>query len=141
MEYKKYGNSYVIRLDAGEEIVESLKTVCRDNNITLGSILGFGTTSNAKIGLLETDTKVFRDKVFTGDMEITNLTGTASRMNGDVYLHIHITLATPELNVIGGHLEYAYVGAVAEIFINAVNGGSDRKYSETAGVNLLLFKD
>jgi predicted DNA-binding protein with PD1-like motif len=139
MEYKSYGSAYVIRLDIGDEIVESLKSICRENKITLGSIIGIGTTTRAKIGLLETGTKVYHPQEYTGDMEITNLTGTVSEMNGEVYLHIHTSLALPNHEVIGGHLDYAYISAVAEIIIQSFDGKVDRKFSESAGVNLLQF--
>ena len=30
MEYKKFGNKYVMRIDKGEEIVDTLKKFCQD---------------------------------------------------------------------------------------------------------------
>ena len=140
MDYRKYNDTFIIRLDKGEEVVECLKEICRENQITLGSITGFGTANLAQIGLLNTETKIYLPHAYTGDMEITSLNGTVSQMNGEVYLHIHANLALPSHEVIGGHLDYAMVSAVAEIVVRSIDGIAEREYSDTAGVNLLKFK-
>ncbi len=140
MDYRKFNDTYLIRLDIDDEIVECLKTFCRDNLIALGTIRGFGTTKSAQIGLLETETKIYHPKAYSGDMEITTLNGTISQMNGEVYLHIHANLALPSHEVVGGHLDYAVVSAVAEIVVQSINGVAEREYSTVAGVNLLKFK-
>jgi len=140
MDYRRFNDTFIIRLDSGEEIVERLREICRENRITLGSIMGFGTTNSAQIGLLNTETKIYHPQAYTGDMEITSLNGTVSRMNGEVYLHIHANLALPSHEVIGGHLDYAKVSAVAEIVVRSIDGIAEREYSDAAGVNLLKFK-
>lgn len=139
MDYRKFGDTYIIRLDIGDEVVTCLKVFCRDNHIKLGSIMGIGTTNDAQIGLLETGTKVYHPQVYTGDMEIVGMNGTISQMNGEIYLHIHAALALPSHEAIGGHLDYAVVSAVAEIVVRSIDGIVEREYSDVAGVNLLKF--
>lgn len=141
MDYRKMGDSYLIRLDIGDEIMTSLKEVCVKEGIRVGSISGIGTTNHAQIGLLDTHTKIYHPQEYTQDMEIIGINGTVSEMNGESYLHIHIGLAPVNHEVIGGHLDYAYVSAVAEIFIHALPGKTDREFSPTAGVNLLQFPE
>jgi predicted DNA-binding protein with PD1-like motif len=139
MDYRKFNGAYIIRLDIGDEIVECLKAFCQDNQIKLGTIIGIGTTNSAQVGILETGTKEYHPKAYTGDMEITSLTGTITRMNGETYLHIHANMALMDHTVIGGHLDYAVVSAVAEIIIQSIDGIVEREYSDIAGVNLLQF--
>ena len=38
MEYRKFADTYVIRLDKGEEIISSLQAICEKENIRLGSV-------------------------------------------------------------------------------------------------------
>ena len=71
MDYKKYGDAYLVRLDIGDEIMESLTEICRKEKILVGSITGIGTTNHAKIGLLDTDTKVYYPMEYNEDLEIT----------------------------------------------------------------------
>lgn len=140
MDYRKYGDAYLVRLDIGDEIMESLTKICHDENISVGSITGIGTTNHAKIGLLDTDTKIYYPEEYHEDLEITGINGTVSQMNNETYLHIHISLAKKDHSLVGGHLDFAYVSAVAEIFIRPVEGKTDREFSEVAGVNLLQLK-
>lgn len=140
MDYRKFGDKYLIRLDRGEEIVESISEICRENDIKLGQIIGFGTTNHAQLGLLETSTKNYYPEVFTTDNEITSIIGTVSRKDGEVYLHIHMSMANPDHEVMGGHLDYAVVSAVAEILIIEFDGTAGRVWSDDVGVNLLTFE-
>ena len=45
MEYMKFDDAYVVRLDRGEEIVESLTKICDREKITLATIEGIGDRS------------------------------------------------------------------------------------------------
>jgi predicted DNA-binding protein with PD1-like motif len=139
MEYRKYGDTYVVRLDIGDEIVDSLRRLCRETDIKLGHISGFGTANRARIGLLNTADKTYYPQDFEGDMEITALLGTITRMDGDVYLHIHISAGRPDQTVIGGHLDHAFVSATAELMIREIDGEVGRKFNPEAGVNRMEF--
>lgn len=139
MEFKKFDSKYVIRLEKGEEIVESIKKLCEKEDIKLGTISGIGATNRAVIGLFETNTKEYHSKELTGDMEITSLVGNISQMDGEVYLHIHINLANEENKVFGGHLTSAIISATGEIVIDVIEGVVDRKFDEEVGLNLFKF--
>lgn len=139
MKYTKFGNKYVIRLEKDEEIVSSLKDLCKKEKISLGTIGGIGAVGEVEIGYFETKTKKYNSKVLKGDMEILNLNGNISEMNGDVYLHLHITVADDNLNAMGGHLNSAIISATGEIIIDAIDGKVDREFDEEVGLNLLKF--
>ena len=109
MKFKKCGNHVIVRIDKGEEIVDTLKRACRESTVTLGSISGIGSTNRATIGLFETATKEYLSKELTGEYEITHLSGNISTMRSEVYLHLHITLSDARYNVFGGHLNSAIV--------------------------------
>ena len=40
MEYRKFDDTYVVRLNKGEEVIESLKDLCKNENIELAEITG-----------------------------------------------------------------------------------------------------
>jgi len=139
MEYRKFGNKYLIRMDKGEEVVETLKKFCQDHNITLGWIKGIGAVSKAKIGLLRIDEKKYYSTELDGAYEITSLLGNVTTMKGEVYLHLHISLFDEDNKTYGGHLNYAIISATGEIFIEAIDGMVDREYSDEVGINLIKF--
>jgi predicted DNA-binding protein with PD1-like motif len=139
MEFRKFGNKYVIRLDKPEEVVIQLKKFCQEQGITLGWIMGIGAVNKAKIGLFDTATKEYYADLLEGDFEITSLTGNISTMNGEVYLHLHINLADKEHKTYGGHLNEAYISATGEFVIEALEGKVEREFSPEVGLNLYKF--
>lgn len=137
MQFKKYGSKYILRLDKGEEIVETLKKFCVDEDIKLGTVQGIGATNDVEIGGFETDTKEYHSKKYEGDYEIAPLLGNITTMDGEVYLHIHINLAGIDNKAISGHLNSAVVSATFECVIHRIDGEVDREFSNEIGLNLL----
>lgn len=136
MKYLKKASKYIVRIDKGEEVIEQIKKICIDNNIKSGSITGLGATDRVKVGLFNTTTKEYISKELTGSFEITSLVGNISRMDNDVYLHLHINVSDENLNVYGGHLNYCYISATCEIVIEEIDIDMGRKFNEEIGLNL-----
>jgi len=141
MEYRRFGDKYVVRLNRGEEIIESLTKLCKENHIKLGRVTGIGAANKVKIGLFNVETKEYHSTELTGDMEILNLSGNITQMDGEVYLHLHITLGDEENRAFGGHLNSAVISATCEIVIDVIDGVVDRVHDEEVGLNLLKFND
>jgi uncharacterized protein len=137
MQYRKIGNKIVVRIDKGEEIVESLKTICKKLDIQSGSIIGIGATNKVTVGLLNTKTKKYQSKEFTGDHEIAPLTGNITTMNGEVYLHLHINICNADHASFGGHLNSAVVSVTFEGIIDSIDGQVSRQTDQETGINLL----
>jgi predicted DNA-binding protein with PD1-like motif len=137
MKYRQFGKKVIVRIDKGEELVSCLKTLCTTLDIKLGSIVGLGATNKATVGLLNTTTQKYQSKEFTGDHEITSLIGNITSMNGEVYLHLHITLCNDEQKTFGGHVSSALISATFEGIIEIIDGQITREYHEDLGLNLL----
>ena len=60
MEYKKFNNQYVIRIDKGEEICAKLKEVAQKENIKLAYLTGIGAAGKVTAGVFDTKEKVFK---------------------------------------------------------------------------------
>ena len=61
-EFKKFGNTFLIRINKGEEIVSTLKTFCIKNNVKLGTIQGIGAINSATFGFFNPETKQMLQK-------------------------------------------------------------------------------
>jgi len=140
MQYKQIKNKYIIRIDPGEEIVETLKKFCKTHNITAGTITGLGATNNVSIGLFELKTKTYHSKTFTDDHEIAPLYGNITTMNNDIYLHLHINICDTKHQSYSGHLNKAVVSATFEGVIEQIDGTIQREFNETMKLNLLSLK-
>lgn len=136
MKSKKIGSRYFVRIDKGEEVVSSLKSFCAENRITLGSVLGIGAADRVTVGLFNTATKEYHNKALEGEYEITNLTGSVTTKDGEVYLHLHITLADEEYKAYGGHLNECRISGTCELVIDTVEGRMDRFFDDHCGLNI-----
>ena len=139
MEYRKFNDTYVIRLNKGEEVIESLKNLCRDEDIKLAEITGLGASDFVEIGVFNIYTKEYNTKVFEGMFEITSLVGNVTRKDCEVYLHIHINFGDEEGLVKGGHLVKSKISATSEIILRKIDGEVGRKLDKEIGLNLLNF--
>lgn len=136
MQYKKYDDIYLLSLDRGEEVIQSIQKFCREQKICLGLIHGIGASNQISMGLFETATKQYHSIELTGDHEITNISGNISTKEGNIYLHIHVTLVDSKFIATGGHLNSAVISGACELCIQSVAGEANRIYDSELGLNV-----
>jgi predicted DNA-binding protein with PD1-like motif len=139
MEYRRFDDTIVLRLDPGDEILEQIAKVADEEKIELAEISGLGAVNEFTVGVFYTAEKQYHSNSFEGYYEITSLTGTITTINDQPYLHIHMSAGDVKGNVVGGHLNRARVSATSEIVIRTVKGHVGRKMSEEIGLNLFDF--
>jgi len=139
MRYERYEDTYVLRVDRGEEVVEKIKEMCEKENIELAEITGLGAANSIEVGLFNTKTKEYKTKVLEGMFEITSLVGNVTNKDGEVYSHLHINISDETNIVKGGHLVKCRISATSEIFVRKINGKVGRKFNEEIGLNLLDY--
>ena len=138
MEYRRFENTIIARIDKGEEILEQVKIIALTENIRLASVQALGAVGRFTVGVFQTEQKIYQSNEFQGDFEIVSLVGTINTMNHEFYCHLHMS-AGNEKGEVFGHLNQAIVSATCEMVISIVNGGVDRCYSDEIGLNLFRF--
>ena len=139
MQYKRFGNTWMIRIDIGEEIMTSLKQFCAKEEIRLAQVNAIGATEHAVIGVYDLKEHQYHREELEGFMEITSLSGSVTEMNGEPYIHLHVTMADQGNILHGGHAIELHVGATCEMFVQAVDGAVTRQKDEQIGINLWKF--
>ena len=139
MEYRKFENTYIVRLDPGEEILEQVKALSLKEDMRLATGQGMGAVKDLTLGVFKTDEKKYYANSFQGYYEIVSLTGTVNTMDGEFYCHLHLSAGDETGRVVGGHLNKAVVSATAELVVTVIPGSVDRAYSPEIGLNLLKF--
>lgn len=88
---------HCIRLKRGEDLMESIKAVCREKDIKAGVVLsGVGCILRGRIR----DASGVTIREIEEHCEIVSLNGTVSTQR----CHIHIALSREDMSTIGGHL-------------------------------------
>ena len=136
MQYRKYANTYAVRIDKGEEIVEKLKELCRAENIRFAQVNAIGASDHAVLGVYDLIKKEYEKESYTGFCEITSLIGNITTVQDEPYIHLHATLADQHHNIHGGHVLEMTVGATCEMFVQAFDAAVGRVHDDQLGINL-----
>jgi predicted DNA-binding protein with PD1-like motif len=140
MDYRRFKDTVIARLDKGEEILEQLEKIAKAENIRLAEVSALGATNDITVGVFATAEKKYYANQFQGDMEIVSLTGTISTMDGNYYAHLHMSAGNDKGQVFGGHLNRAVISATCEMVIRIIDGSVDRKFNEEVGLNTFSFQ-
>lgn len=139
MDYRRFNNTIVARLDKGEDILEQIKIIAQKEAIKLVSVQALGAVDDFTVGVFDTKTKEYHANHFEGSYEIVSLTGTINTMHGEFYSHLHMSAGNDQGQVFGGHLNKANISATCEMIITIIEGVVDREFSEEIGLNLFCF--
>ena len=139
MEYKRFGDKIVARIDKGEEVLSKIRDIAERENIKLASISALGATNNFTVGVFKVDEKKYYANKFMGNFEIVSLVGTISTMDGKFYSHLHMSAGNDKGEVFGGHLNEAIISATCEMVIDIIDGKVDRSFCSEIGLNLFDY--
>ena len=139
MDYTRYENAYVIRLDKGEELVRCLTDFCKREHISYGTVSGIGACDHVLLGIYDVHQQLFYQKELNEAMEIIHVSGNITRTNDGPYLHLHVGLAREDLSLIGGHLKECTISATCELHLQAFPLKVGRQPDSETGSNLYQF--
>ena len=140
MKYTVLGTNYVIRLDAGEKIIETLLSLCEREGIGSGFFNGLGAVREAELGHFDMATGAYSWVKLSGSYEIVALYGNVTVVDGKPFIHAHASLGDKTFVVRGGHLKEAVVSVTCEVTLTRFRDDIGRKKDETTGLFLLDLK-
>ena len=139
MEYRKFGDTYLVRLDRGEEILEQVEILARKEDIALAAVQALGAVDRFTVGAYDTEKQAYQANEFAGAFEIVSLVGTIDRKDGQFYAHLHMSAGDSRGRVFGGHLNEARISATCEMAVRELPGRLDREKDPETGLNLWRF--
>ncbi|VVC02807.1 Uncharacterised protein [Candidatus Bilamarchaeum dharawalense] len=139
MQYKNTGKEIVVRLDEGEEIIESLKVICKNEGVESAVITGIGAARKVEIGHWDPKTKKYDTKKFTGLLEIVSLSGNVTTMNDEPMIHLHMAIGMDDFSTKSGHLMNAEIYPTCEITLLPISIKITREKDNKTKLNLQKF--
>ena len=139
MDYRRFGDTLVIRFDPNEEIIENLRAIAEKEQIKLASVEALGAINDFTVGVFDTVEKKYYSNRFQGAYEIVSLTGTITTKDGAFYQHLHMSAGENSGAVVGGHLSRAVVSATCEMIVRVIEGRVERVLDPDIGLNLFRF--
>ena len=129
--------TYLVRLDRGEEIIESLASFARKKELGSGWISGIGAVHSTELGYFELETRTYHRRKVDQELELTNLTGNITWSEGAPVIHAHATLSGPDYTALGGHLFAATIAVTGEFQIIAMPSEVQRSVDDVSGLKLI----
>ena len=87
-------------LDAGDEIIASLKRLAGAERIGAASLTGIGAVRDVVLGYLDLDEKQYLKREFGPEsMELVSLTGNLALLDGEPVAHCHVVVGDREMRV------------------------------------------
>ncbi len=133
---------HLIRLERGEDLLQSILEYVKSKNIMAGYLSGIGALGKGKIGYFDIKELKYLHISFK-EVELLACTGNIAR-NKDTLepvAHIHIVLGDKEGKCIGGHLVEGIVSVTTEIYLVETKPGVFRTKDEETGLYLINPKN
>ena len=141
MRSKQFEDKYLIRLDLGEKVRETLDPFLEEQQIKAGILLqGIGAVSKVEIAHYPLSQRQYHKQTFSGEFEVVSLSGNLARVDQKPFLHMHIALGRSKqasYELFGGHLVEATVGPTLELFLQTLPGELTRTLDPEVGLKLL----
>jgi len=139
MTWVRNGAFYQLRLERGEEVLETLAGFVKEQRIRSGFLTGLGAAEDIVLGLFDPRTRAYRKRTFRGDHEIAGLVGNIAWHGGQPICHVHATISTPRLTAFAGHLFSARVTVTCEVALLPGTRKLIRSRDPATGLNLLAL--
>jgi predicted DNA-binding protein with PD1-like motif len=138
MKYNFDGYNYLIRLNKGEKLAESLAKFAEETKIEGAWVNGLGACLDATLGYYDLDNKEYLWRQFDGLREVVSLTGNlAHDEQGKFAFHLHGVLGDRDCQTVGGHVKNLTAGATLELFIHRAYQPVKRKLDDSVGLKTL----
>lgn len=139
MEYRKFGDTIIARMDPGDEIIGQLTEIVKAENVKLAMVNALGAIREFTIGAYSVPEQKYYKKDYEGSWEVVSLHGNVTRKDGEPYIHLHLGAGDHSGAQYGGHLNRAVIGGTCEMFITCYDGEIGRKKDDVTGLQVFDF--
>lgn len=139
MEYCKSNAGYFLRLLKGEDIPVTIAAFVKEQGLGGAFFTGLGAIEGVKLGYYDLEQRKYLEKDYPGDVELANMTGNITYLDGEPFTHVHATIMTADFRTFSGHLFSAKVAVTVEVNLVATQTKMTREHDDTTGLKLIKF--
>jgi len=126
----------VIKLEKGEDVLETLNTIVEKENIEAGFFTGIGALNKVKMGIFIEGK--YEEIIIEDELEIVSLLGNVSLKDGKPFVHAHIIVSKRDGSAFGGHLlPGSIISVTCEVFLIKLKKPIKRGFDEEIKLYLL----
>jgi hypothetical protein len=109
--------NYVAVLAKGDEVMSGLTDFARENKVTSASFTAIGAFSHATVAWFDDSRKEFKLIPIKQQVELVSMIGDITLVNNKPAVHTHVSVASSDGTVRGGHVINAFVFPTLELFM------------------------
>jgi len=128
---------YVIILAKGDEVMSGLTDFARQNKVTSASFTAIGAFSHATVAWFDDTRKEFRLIPIEQQVELVSMIGNIALVNDQPVDHTHVSVASSNGTVLGGHVINAFVFPTLELFMTVYPMPLHKESDEATGLKLI----
>ncbi len=139
MDYQRFGNTIVLRIDPKEEVIETILGICKKENVHAGYFNALGASDDYDVCVFDLAEQKYYDQSIKVQSEITSCFGTISDKDGEPFLHVHMQAMKKDGTAAGGHLKRCVISVTLEAVITILDEKIGRDLDPNIGINVLQF--
>jgi uncharacterized protein len=129
--------NYAIVLAKGDEAMSGLTDFARQNKVTSASFTAIGAFSHATVAWFDDSRKEFKLVPIREQVELVSMIGDIALVNDRPVVHTHVSVASSDGTVRGGHVINAYVFPTLELFMTVYPTALHKQPDEATGLELI----
>ena len=129
--------TFAIILDSGDEVMDSIRTFAKEENLKASQFSAIGAFSELTVGFFDFDIKDYKKIEISEQVEVLNIVGDISSYNGKIQIHAHAVVGKSDGTAHGGHLLKAFVHPTLEIILTESPAYLERKMDNDAHIPLI----
>lgn len=127
----------LVRLPKGADLLAALKAACATRGITKAAVQVIGALEWAKLGYYLQDERRYISYELPEHCEILCGAGNVSLKDGEIFVHLHLSLSKSDGSCLGGHaLEGCPVFAAEALLLPVPGADLARGFDEATGLFL-----
>lgn len=142
MTYLFDGYNYIMRLDKGESLVESLQKFVAETKLEDAWVSALGGALEMTLGYYDLEAKQYNWKTFNGLYEVAALQGNiAYDLEGKPVFHLHGVFSGHDFQTVAGHIKDLTAAATLEVYLHRTYKPLHRKLDHNVGLATLDLQD
>ena len=139
MKWLKNGESYWVRLDRDEEVMEALVRFLDEAGLPAATITGLGALKKTELAFFDARRHTYTNRTFPMDLELVSFLGNATFVDGKRFVHAHAILSGADFECVGGHFLSGIVAVTMECHVIPGDTEIHRKFDKDVGLNLQVI--
>lgn len=117
MQAQKTPFGFMVVLDPGDELIRSLTTLARQEDIDGAAITGAGRVRELELGVYDPLAADYHRKCFQDHFEMCSLSGTLALLDGEPFPQLHGVFSRSDFSIVGGQIFEAVCSESIEVAV------------------------